>query len=181
MHIDRPIVIALAIFVIILLVFFLVMPEYKTFTSLQTQLGEKTAEYNAEFDYYSAISKTYFELQSRQDDVNKIDNALPQDSNIGEAIYFLQKTAKADGLVLKNLSLSKSSAKASAVGTAYNLSDSVKDITFSINLSGNYASLENFIISLEKSSRLFEVTSIVFDSASGPPYNFNLQVKTHSY
>ena len=48
MQIDRPIAIALILFIILLLVFFLVVPEYNTFKSLQTQLGEKKAEYNAE-------------------------------------------------------------------------------------------------------------------------------------
>ena len=52
MQIDRPISIALILFAVLLLAYFLVIPEYNTFTSLQTQLGEKTAEYNAEVDYH---------------------------------------------------------------------------------------------------------------------------------
>jgi len=107
MHIDRPIAIALIIFIIILLIFFLVMPEYKTFNNLRTELGEKKAEYAAEFDYYSAISRTYFELQSREKDVQKVDDALPQSSSIGDVVYFFQKTAKENGLIVKDLFLSK--------------------------------------------------------------------------
>ena len=77
MTIDRPITIAVILFVILLLVFFLVAPEYNTFKKLQVELGEKKAEFNAEYDYYAAIVKTYSELQSRQDDIKKIDdNAL---------------------------------------------------------------------------------------------------------
>jgi len=177
MQIDRPIAIALILFIILLLVFFLVVPEYNTFGKLQTELGEKKAEFNAGFDYYAAITKTYFELQSRQDDVKKIDDALPQNPDFGGTIYFLQETAKENGLIVKDLFLSKSSS--GIVGS--NISGSIKDIVFSIDLLGNYASLENFIVSLEKSSRIFEITNISFSSASGPPYNFSLQIKTHSY
>jgi Tfp pilus assembly protein PilO len=177
MQIDRPIAIALTLFIILLLMFFLVIPEYKTFKQLQIDLGEKKAEYAAEFDYYSAITKTYFDLQSRKEDIKKVDDALPQNSNLGDVIYFLQKTAKEDGLIVKSLFLSKSS----SAGSNSDVSNNVKDITFSINLLGDYASLGNFIVSLEKSSRIFEITSITFDSTSGPPYSFNLQIKTHSY
>jgi hypothetical protein len=108
MHIDRPIAIALILFIILLLIFFLVAPEYNTFKQLRIELGEKRAEFNAQFDYYSAITKTYFDLQSRPDDLKKIDDALPQSSDLGETIYFLQETAKTDGLIIKDLFLSKS-------------------------------------------------------------------------
>jgi Tfp pilus assembly protein PilO len=177
MTIDRPIAIALILFITLLLVFFLVLPEYNTFGALQTQLGEKKAEYAAEFDYYAAITKTYYDLQSRQDDIQKIDDALPQDPGIGQLAYFLQETAKENGLMLKDLFLSKSSQGSVSSG----ISNSIKDMVFSIDLSGDYPSLENFIISLEKSSRIFEITSISFGSASGPPYSFSLQIETHSY
>ena len=184
MHIDRPIAIALTIFVIILLMFFLVIPEYRTFTDLRVELGQKRAEYAAEFDYYNAINEVYINLQNRPDDVKKVDDALPENSDIGEIVYYLQKTIKDNGLVSKNLFLSKTTASTSGpVSTSAKKSEKtgVKDIIFSINLLGNYSSLENFIISLERSARIFEVTSISFDSSAVPPYSFNLQVKTHSY
>ena len=57
MQIDRPIAIALTLFIILLLVFFLVVPEYNTFESIANDiLVKKQAEYKAEFDYYAAIS-----------------------------------------------------------------------------------------------------------------------------
>ncbi|MGA2418060.1 MAG: type 4a pilus biogenesis protein PilO [Candidatus Staskawiczbacteria bacterium] len=189
MQIDRPIAIALILFIVLLLVFFLVMPEYQAFGKLQSELGEKKAEFNAEFDYYAAITKTYYDLQSRADDIKKIDDALPQDSELGKLIYFLQKTAGENGMMIKDLFLSKSS-----LGAQISTTSNVKDIVFSTDLLGNYSSLEKFMIALEKSSRLFEVTNISFGSGSQSPlkssqtqfqiqqtYSFNLQIKTHSY
>jgi len=179
MQIDRPIIIALILFVTLLLVYFLVMPEYNTFKSLQVELGEKKAEYNAEYDYYAAIDVTYFGLQDRADDIKKIDNALPETPELGRTIYYLQKTATDNNLIVKNLFLSKSSQSVSPSGNINN--SNVKDIIFSMNLLGEYPALGEFIMSLEKSSRLFEITDISFSSPSGPPYNFSLQIKTHSY
>jgi len=177
MQIDRPIAIASTLFVILLVIFFLVMPEYGTFVRLQTELGEKIAQYDAQAGYYSAIAKTYEELQARQDDVNKIDDALPQDPALGKLIYFLQETAKENGLTVKDVFLSKLSTSNIQVSAT----NSVKDLVLSMDLSGDYPSLLNFIFFLEKSSRIFEISSISFDSTSGPPYGFSLQVKTHSY
>ena len=94
MQIDRPITIALILFIILLLVFFLVVPEYNTFKNLQTELGEKTAEYNAEYDYYHAISKTYYDLQSHQDDIQKIDDALPTDPDSGKNHLFFARNCQ---------------------------------------------------------------------------------------
>jgi len=210
MQIDRPITTALILFIILLLVFFLVVPEYKTFGKLQAELGEKKAEFNAQFGYYNAIADTYQQLQGRKDDIKKIDDALPQDPALGRVIYFLQQTAKGNGMMVKDLFLSKSSSNSAKS----NEGNSVKDIIFSINALGDYASLEKFIISLEKSSRIFEITNISFSSstsssASSPTsvsasipaspsipaapaslqtqfqtqqiYSFNLQIKTRTY
>ena len=178
MQVDRLITIALVIFIILLLVFFLVVPEYNIFRKLQTELGEKKAEFNAEYDYYSAIDKTYSELRSHEDDIKKIDDALPKTPDLGNLIYYLQETAKENGLMVKNLFLSKSSSN----NDSSNISNNVKDIVFSIDLLGSYKALERFMISLEKSSRIFEITNIYFGSSSGSLLeSFSLQIKTHSY
>jgi len=174
MYIDRTILTALILFIALVLVFFLVSPEFRIFKDLQTELGIKTAEYNAQFEYYAAISRTYNDLQAVGEDLKKIDDALPTDPAYGKAIYFLQKTAKENGLLVKNLFLAKSSPTA----VNPNLSGNVKDIVFSADLSGNYEALESFIVALEKSARIFEITNISFSSTSD---NFNLQIKTHSY
>ncbi len=191
MKIDRPIAIAIMFFIVLLLAFFFVVPEYKVFGQLQNELAEKKAEYNAEYDYYSAIAKTHGELVAHQEDLKKIDDALPTDPSLGNAVYFLQQTTKENGMLLKNLSLSKSS---SGGNSAQPDKQTVKDIVFSMDLLGDYASLGRLIISLENSSRIFEITDISFGSASQAVfggdqsqfqmtdvYSFKLQVKTHTY
>jgi len=178
MHIDRPISIALILFIILLMVFFLVVPEYKTFAELQTDLGKKKAEFDAEFDYYAAITKVYDDLQIRSEEIKAVDDALPQDPTFGKLVYFLQLTAEGNGLTVKDLFLSKTSSGS----VESNGEEGVRDVIFSIDLIGSYSSLESFIVSMEKSSRIFEVTNISFGSASGSQLgNFSLQIKTHSY
>lgn len=176
MTFDRPILIGVMFLAILLLVFILVLPEYNTFKQLQVQLGEKRAEYVAQHDHYAAIDKVYDDLQARKDDIAKIDEALSSDPALGKTVYFLQEVAQKNGLIVKNLFLSKGSSNESNTGVKTS-----KEISFSIDLLGNYPSLGSFISSLEDSSRIFEITSISFGSKEGPPYNFSLQIKTYSY
>ena len=177
MQIDRPITIALIILIIFLLVFFLLAPEYNTFLSLQKQISEKQAEYRAQFAYYDSIAEVYAALGSHKSDIQKIDDALPQAPSLAKTAYLLQQDAQANGLVVKDLSLSKSAPS----GTGSGSSNSIKNIGLSMDLLGDYSSLESFVISLEKSSRLFEITSISFGSSTGTTYTFSLQIETHSY
>jgi len=195
MQIDRPIAIALIAFIVLLLIFFLVMPEYRTFRSLQAEFSEKRAEYNAKFDYYAEITRAYYDLQSREDGIKKIDNALPENPDLGNIVYYLQKTASENGIILKDLFLSKSAPSNIKTGNE----KSIKEIGFTLDLVGSYSSLERFAASLEQSARLFEITSIAFGSAmeissessskSGsntqtqtPQTNtYSLQILTHSY
>jgi Tfp pilus assembly protein PilO len=198
MKIDRPITIAICLFAVLLLAYFLLMPEYNKFKDLRLELGKRKAEYNAEYQYFSEIANLYSELQSREEDIQKVDDALPSGSNFGNLVYYFQNQALAGGLTVESLFLSKSSladSKTSAKNkTSGQTQGSMNDIVFSLNLMGSYSSLENFIVSLEKSARLFEVTNISFGSASissdseqeeqsqtNQTYNFILDVLTHSY
>lgn len=186
MQVDKPISIVIIGLIIVLSVSFFVYPEYKTFNRLRLELGEKKAEFNAEFDYYADITKTYYELRNREELLGKIDDALPHELAFGKIVYFFQKTAEENGLMVRDLFLSKSSRS--------DVSGKINEIVFSIDLMGDYSSLKDFIIALEDSARIFEVISISFGSESFSQldsldtefeiyqtYLFNLQIKTYSY
>jgi len=177
MSIDRPIAIALIIVITVLLIFFFVLPEYNKFSQLRQSLAEKLGEYDAQHDYYAAIDKIALDLQDKKAELTKIDNALPQDASLGSLMYYLQKTAKSSGLITKSLFLSKAAASTAKTEST----NTVKEIIFSMDATGDYPSLQSFISTLEKSARIFEVNRISFSSSAGPPFNFNLQIKTQSY
>jgi Tfp pilus assembly protein PilO len=178
MQIDRPIAIAIILFIVVVLSFFLVVPEYKNFKQLQVQFVETKAEYDAQNTYYVDITKVYEELYARREEISKIDNALPLDPPLGKLIYYLQQTGKDNGLIVKDLFLSKSSLLEQSKDSPL----TIKEIVFSTDVLGNYQSLKNFIVSLEKSSRIFEVSNISFGSEEGSLLqNYSLQIKTFSY
>jgi Tfp pilus assembly protein PilO len=172
MFIDRTIIIALIFAAIIFMVYLVVLPEYKEYKELQIKLGEKIAEAAQKYDYYAAVDKAYYELQSKKEELKNIDSALQKNSDFGKVMYFLNETAKESNFVVRNLLLSKSGASSD---------QSVKNINFSMDLTGDYDALKYFMKKIEESSRIFEITSISFQSGGGVPYNFNLQIKTYSY
>lgn len=197
MQIDRPISIAIVLFSAVLLAYFFTVPKYNDLKALELELAQKKAEFNAQYDYYSEITENFDEIKKRKEDIKKIDDALPASANLGQAAFYLQNQAKNSGLILKSMSLSQ--------GVAGN----VKEIIFSLNMAGDYYSLQNFIIGLEESARIFEITSVSFTSSSGLAgqadasgtvgqefaeeemeqsqfltgqiFNFSLEVKTYSY
>ncbi len=199
MKIDRPISIALILFITLILIIFFVLPKYRDFRSSQADLGKIEAEFNGKYAYYSGISKAFRDLQEHQESVDKIDSALPKNPPIADIVYFFQEKSREKGLIIKSLFLAKFSALDSENG--------VREIAFSLNLAGTYSSLKSFLYSIEDSARLFEVSSISFSSSilqessesqavPGPPvnkikkqpqfqaeqiYSFQLEIKTHSY
>ena len=188
MKIDRPITIAVIIFIIILLMYFYVVPKYYEFKDFQVKLGKAEAEYNAKFAYFSEVVKTFRELEDHKESLEKIENAIPSKPQLSDLVYFFQEKGTESGLIVKNMLLTKISPITSE--------SNIKEISFSLDVLANYQSLKNFLFSLENSSRLFEVGNISFASAlSNQPQNvslselpatqqvyaFKLEVKTHSY
>jgi len=195
MQIDRPIAIAVGIFLTIVLAFFLVSPQYDSFKSLRLKLGEKKAEFNAQTEYYAEITAQHAELDSRKEDIAKIDDALPTTSEFGNLVYYLQDQATANGLIVKNLFLSKTSAVTASGAPATSKSASnMTQISFSLNMLGTYPALENYLSSLENSSRMFEIRNISFGSQTTTTnlrtdtqfqgqqtYNFSIGLITYTY
>jgi len=195
MKIDRPITIAVIIFIIILLMYFFVVPKYHEFRDFQVKLGKAEAEYNGKFAYFSEVSKIFRQLEDRQESLEKVENAVPPKSQLADLVYFFQQKGTVSGLIVKNILLTKISGLTSE--------STVQEIIFSLEVMGNYQSFKNFLSSLENSSRLFEVGNISFGSQilnqpsallsqaqtqtqeTQPTiqqvYSFKFEIKTHSY
>lgn len=176
MEIKKPILIILITIITSLLIFIFVSPKYNEFRVSQIKLGALETEYNSKYAYYAEVTRVYSELQLRKDSLEKVDDALPAVPRFSNLIYFTQKKASENGLVLKDLVFTKISSPASGNRT--------RDIIFSVSLLGSYESLKNFIKALEKSANLIEVNSISFSSqasSSSSIFQFSLELKTHSY
>ncbi len=196
MKMNRNLAIIILSLVVIICAVFLLVPEYTMFNQLNHELGLKLAQLDPSNTYYAEVKKVDAALLARSSDLQKVNDALPDSPDLSRIIYFLQLQATQNGLTIKNAVLSKSS-----LSSQNQPEGIIKDIVFSVSLSGSYQSLNKFIIALESSDRIFEITNISFTSTTPvtqlvlaspfssqrvavttqPPFDFNIQVKTHSY
>ncbi len=175
MTIDRPIAIALILFIILALGFYLVAPKYQEFKKLQVKLGEKEAEFKAKAAYFLGVVDTFKKLRNYEEDLEKVDSALPLNPSLASLIYFFQIKSSESGLIFKKANLF-------SISLISKKSD-IKEITFFLEFFGSYFAFKNFLSSLEKSARLIEVENISFTSQveTEQTYPFKLKIKAHSY
>ncbi len=191
MELNKPITIIIIVIVTCMLVFLFVMPQYQQSNDLALALAEKEAQYNGQSQYYANIDRLDEGVQQRQEVLAKIDSALPSELALAPLMYFFQEKSTQSGSSLKSIVfLDGGPVAAATTATGTKTDKSIRTVTFSINLVGNYQALKNFLGALEKSSRIFEVSTIAFSSlkdqkspaaSQGQTYDFRLEVKTYSY
>lgn len=141
MEIDKPIATAVILFVILVLIFYLVAPKYQTFQNLLIQLGEKEAEFRAKDAYFIEIARIHKELMQYQDNLKKIETALPDKLSFSSLVNFLYQKGSENGIIIQRITILKSA----SVSTDTN----IKETTISLNLFGSYAAFKKFLASRE--------------------------------
>jgi len=158
-------------------------PRYQELNNLWAQIKNKELEIQYQNEYYQELNSLSQKLEERQEGLAKIDSALPSKPRLPSLLKFFQKTASENGLILT--SAGEFSIKSLPEAN-------LKEIQNSLNLSGSYPALKNFLRALEKSARLIEVDSISFSASRLPAtpgvpeariseiFNFQLKIKTYS-
>ncbi len=175
MEVDRPIAIAVILFVILFVAFYLVVPKYQEFEEFQIKLSKKEAEYRGRSAYFSDIASTYEKLKQKEEILKKIDSALPSSPALHSLVYFLQKKSLENGLIFLKANLLKIS--------PIKEGSRIKETNFSFGVVGPYPAFKNFLMSLEKSARLIEVEDVSFVARKEfeETFEFNVTVKVYSY
>lgn len=184
MEINKPIVAMILFVICAVLIFLFVYPKFQESNTLKDTLAKRQLDYSGTAAYYAKVSDVIKIIDSKKDDLAKIDSALPSDFSVSELLYFLQKKEAEAGLVSKSISFNQ--------GSSVDVSGEVRSITFTTNLSGSYEAFKKFLSSLDTSVRLFDVDSISlraagFSQAAGLTsaeqqlYSFDLIVETHTY
>ncbi|MBU4274224.1 type 4a pilus biogenesis protein PilO [Patescibacteria group bacterium] len=181
MELDKPIAIAVILFIILVLGFYLVIPKYRTFQDLLINLGKKEAELQGKAAYFVEVTKTYKELMQYQENLKKIETALPDNLAMAPLINFIYQKGAENGVIIKNISILKNA----SVGA----NTKIKETNVSLNLFGSYNAFKSFLTSIEKSARLMEGGNISFSvtppSLTSPliqeTYPIKLDIKAYSY
>ena len=181
MEIDKQIAISVILFLVLILVFYLVIPKYKSFQSFLVEIGIKEAEFKAKDAYFIEITKTYRELIQHKDNLEKIETALPDNPSLSSLINFLYQKGSEKGLIIKKVNIFQ--------GKPSDAEKKFKEANISLDLFGSYVAFKGFLLAIEKSARLIDSQGFSFSveipSAEEPTiqesYSMKLNIKVYFY
>jgi len=183
---SKLIFIFLGIVAIVAIGFFLILPKYQKFESLKVQIENSELDLRQTESFYDKLEKLSEDLEGYQDQLSKIDLALPDDSSFAaiSLINFIGNASGANGLNLKKLksfSITSPEPPAQAPGAPAQPQSKVKDILVDFEVSGPYLALKNFINTLENSAKIIEIENLSFSVEKEEVPSIDLKIKTFSY
>lgn len=157
--------------VILLFLAGLIFKGYKGLSLLRGEISIKEDELQSQEEYFDKLQNISNKLQENKDLLDKIESALPSNSETPELLAFVQKSASQSNLVLGDISLGLMSSD-----------KDIKKTKVNFLLAGDYLGLKKFISFIENSSRLIDIDSIYFSySEEGELFKFNLKITAYSY
>jgi len=158
---SKSILSAILLISIIGAVAFLLLPKNQEFKVLQEKLKAKKDELQYKEQYLLSLKEASEELEKYKDELAKVDSAIPSNPSLPVLFAFIQKATQYNGLVPKNLG--------SFLVNIIPASPTIKETHLDFEVSGNYASIKDFLHALEKSARLIEVESISLSPETKTP------------
>jgi len=152
-----------------LLFFLFISPKKDSLSNLNSELSQKRHELETLDKYFQEVLKTSEKLKNYQEEISKIDSALPDDPSIPSLFNFLQSSSSQSGLLLENIG-----------SISVKEEGKLKKWTTNLRLKGDYSSLKNFISTVERSARLIKIEKI-FLSSEGEIPSYNLTISFFSY
>ena len=178
MTIPRPLAIIIGLVISLILVVGFAFPKYQDLKLLKSKIKAKEVELQIEKNYFSEIGKAKEKLKKFEEEISKINSALPPDPYLPSLCNFLQLAASQNGLVLKKIMPSLTG----LLGEEKGFSSQIKETGMNLTVAGDYSAFKSFISNLEKTARMIELESISFSSSEKEaPIDFNLKIKVYSY
>lgn len=171
-------------FISAMILFLFAIPKYQESNVLQSYIEKKQSNSDSQSSYYMNLSKLLASVDSQQEMLAKMDNALPSDYSVTPIVYFIQSQAELKGMSVKSIVFSQQPYNNTRKDDAGKNHSLIKSAVFEVNLSGTYQGFKNFLLDLEQSDRLFQINYIkgIPDGLShGPiqgqfmPMDFTLQ------
>ena len=174
------------LFISLLAFVYFTFPEYQNYKGLKKDIANKKIKIEKKQLYIARLKSLSSKVDIRKSSINKIETALPPVVNYAFLINFLGKKADENGLLLKSFDKEQAPSSKDKKKNADENKNKKKEIKakknyFSVTLSGTMDSFENFVSSLEKSSRLFEVENITVKKGEKGFLDFSVVFSVYSY
>lgn len=179
-----PLILALVFILLIGGGYFLISPKFKDLRIKKIEIETRDEEFRIKEEHFLNLENTLEGLSRYEDQISKINSALPSQPLELDLLNYLQRLSSENGLILKDINVTNFFTVQGVPG------EKIKKLPLSINLTGSYTSLKSFILDLYKSARLIEVRSISFSSGSKEElegetardlFDFTLKLEAHSY
>lgn len=158
-------IIVFALLVVVVGGYFLWLPNYQTFQANNKDLGSEGEKISKKKEYLYELEGHLNNLEEYQEDMAKIDSALPFEYSPASLYSFIQKTGAESGMVVSQAEFSKTASSSKAVEKDTSSSLTMNSIDISVTLEGDYLSFKKFLSIIFKTSRLIEIKSLSFESA----------------
>lgn len=175
----------LSIIVAIVLIVFFAMPQYTEIKGIQTEIEKHKEAIRKYNEFTDELTRKLSIKTSRNVTQNEqLDKVVPESIDDTKILVDLEALAKLHNLLFGNISVLKSdtqlkhTSETAVVGEGQ--SDELNTVDISFDVLGTYDQFKQFILDLEKSSTLFEVTKISFDASDSPYQQISLTVRVYS-
>jgi len=122
------------------------------------------------------LERLISQYNERMSDLAPFNNAIPVGRNMPELLINLEALASENGLIFLGVNFKPEDLKA----------PNIKTLIMEVKVKGSYPALQNYLKAVEKSLRLFDVTSVSFSGVApgqgnANPNNleFNLSINTY--
>lgn len=99
------------------------------------------------------------QYKNRRSDIEKVNQIVPQGQDFPSILVMLEALASENGLIFKNVGISRGS---SAVVDSGSAKKSLQSSSVTLSLTGSYQDFKNYLKELEKNLRIFDIQSIGF-------------------
>ncbi|OGF83195.1 hypothetical protein A3B18_00595 [Candidatus Giovannonibacteria bacterium RIFCSPLOWO2_01_FULL_46_13] len=115
------------------------------------------------------------------EDMAKLEEFFPRKPDSAVWLLNLERLATRNGLLLKSISMTEEVKSESGENQVVPGTENFETFPFEISVSGNYASFIAFLEAAEKSRRLIDVDSLMFDSGEGTKDLYEFTLNAHTY
>lgn len=154
----------------------LVMPAWAGVGALRTEVG------NIE----EAISLTREVIRKRDEmeqryqslspeEIERIRAFLPSKSEVGELLIDVDALAKKADVKITGLTFQENAGQ-SPVDSA---ESGIQEVSINFSVSGSYASLQQFITSVQRNLRLIDITNVTFTGADKDEFLFSIKARAY--
>ena len=183
---KKIIAIPIIFFISFLGVIYFLLPEIGNFQEFKKRVSEKESLLQEKEKEFLNLQKITTQLEFYQENLEKINTALPKEISLANLLNFFQAKAFSSGLMVKAITQIASLQPQKKGKEGEKIKSPLEPHYFNLNLIGSLASFEEFLKTLETSARFFEVENISIKNVSEKEeekvlLEFNLVVKVYSY